>query len=554
MLRRSGSTVPEGNSPLPTFWLDSLSMEIQNQFEDVCRAMMDEGFYPHAVTSLTRIDTHISAVFLTGSTVYKLKKPLDFGFLDFRKLDTRRYVCEREVLLNQRLTHGVYRGVAAIRRDESGHYSTSGSGMPVEYAVVMQQLPEEDCLRSLLDRSRVGRAFMEQLGTCLAGFYERSARSPEIDHYGDPQVIEFNMEENFEQVAPFVGRLVEREKWDFIRQVSRAFFTNWKELFLNRVRIGRIRDGHGDLRVEHVYFHDGLQIIDCIEFNDRFRYGDVASDLAFLHMDLERMGFEELSRALVAAYVGCANDPGLYGLLDFYAAYRAIVKLKVICLGFGGLSGDDARVNAGKEVARYLEQAYRYAIRFSRPTLWIFCGLPASGKSRHAARTSEALMIPVFQSDVVRKQHMPTDQIVPYGQGIYRSESRNRVYAQLLALAQEQLKQGHSAVLDATFSDRKWREEASRLAADLDTNCIFVECTADEDTVRRRLKKREDSSGGSDARLQHLPDMLAHFQPLDEIPPENHFVLRTERGDSEAFGELLEKAYALKCVQVDGII
>ncbi len=529
-------------------------MENGKRFEEICRAMMKKEFYPHPVSLLDRRDTHISTVFLTGDWAYKLKKPVDFGFLDFRKLETRRHVCEREVVLNQRLTHGVYEGVTAICQDLSGRYSMEGPGTPVEYAVKMKQLPDEDCLQSLLDRSRVGRSAMEALGRHLAGFYERSVRSPEIDHYGDPEVIEFNMEENFKQVGPFVGSIVDGEKWEFIRQVSRAFFANWKELFLRRIRAGHIRDGHGDLRAEHVYYHEGLQIIDCIEFNDRFRYGDVASDIAFLHMDMERLGFAKLSRAVASAYAERAEDSGLYALLDFYAAYRAIVKLKVVCLGFEGLDDDRARTDAVGSAEQYLELAYRYAMRFSRPTVWVFCGLPAAGKSLLAARTSEALMIPVFQSDVVRKENAPEEQVVPYGHGIYRTELRNRVYAHLLALAQEQLKKGRSAILDATFSDRKWREEVSRLATDLDVNCIFVECTAEAETIRRRLHAREGSSGASDARLQHLPEILAHFHPLTEIPEENHLVISCEQAASGAFFELLEKGYELKCAQVTDIL
>ncbi len=176
----------------------------------------------------------------------------------------------------------------------------------------MRRLPDEASLMELLRQDAVSREDMRQLGRYLADFYARSASSPEIDHYGDPEVIAFNMEENFQQIEPFVDEFLDRERWEFIREVSRVFFQIWRKLFESRVRKGCIRDGHGDLRAEHVYFYDGIQIIDCIEFNDRFRYGDAVSDLAFLHMDLESLGHPEASRVIMAAYTERSGDIECY--------------------------------------------------------------------------------------------------------------------------------------------------------------------------------------------------------------------------------------------------
>jgi aminoglycoside phosphotransferase family enzyme/predicted kinase len=517
--------------------------------------MADPAFYPHAASRVERRDTHISAVFLTGEWVYKLKKPVNFGFLDFTTLEARRTYCRREVILNQRLSREVYEGVVAIRRDEQGKLSLVGPGEPVEYAVKMKQLPDDARLKILLKREEIGPREMKALGVRLAEFYERSARSSEIDHFGDPEVIEFNMEENFTQVEPFVGDLVEREEWEFIRQVSRTFFRNWKDLFRRRIEGGRIRDGHGDLRADHIYFFDSIQIIDCIEFNDRFRYGDVICDLAYLHMDLEHLDRPDLSLAALAAYVHRGEDPALYSLLDFYSAYRAVVKLKVACLS--SLDAESAKKKAELKAAvnGYLEQAYRYAMQFSRPSLWVFCGLPATGKSTLAGRLSETLSISLFQSDRIRKEAEGRPQVVAYNQGPYRAELRNRVYGQMLALAQEQLKSGHSAILDASFSRRKWREEARQLASDLDTNLLFVECVSRIESIGARLEARETGSDFSDARLLHLPDMIEHFEPLVEASPETHLRLETDEGEfPEIFEYLLSEGYARKCAQVRRVL
>jgi uncharacterized protein len=528
-------------------------MQKPQVFQDVCEAMAEPSFYPHPVDRVEFRETHISSVFLAGEWVYKLKKPVDFGFLDFRDPDTRLHFCQREVVLNQRLTQGVYEKVVSICRDETGRFSLD-SGEPVEYAVKMRRLPDGASLVELLRRQAVAGDDMEQLGRHLAEFYSRSDSSSEIDHYGAPQVIAFNMDENFQQVEPFVDELLDRERWEFIREVSRAFFQNWHKLFENRVQNGCIRDGHGDLRAEHVYFHDGIQIIDCVEFNDRFRYGDVVSDLAFLHMDLESLDHSNASRTILSAYTAHSGDLQCYSLLDFYAAYRAIVKVKVACLRSTEIDAPEAR-SALKEAAReYLEQAYRYALQFSRPTLWVLCGLPATGKSALAEELSETLSLTIFQSDRIRKEgknHLaPQEKIVPLDQGMYRAAMRQRVYAHMLALAQEELKRGHPVILDATFSRIKWREEARQLAMDLDTSIIFVECICRLATISERLEQREQRLSISDARLQHLTDMVEAFEPLSEIPGETHIRLDTEQPFNRSLLELLAAGYARKCAQV----
>jgi hypothetical protein len=534
-------------------------MDSHHLFEQICQAMADPAFYPHPVSHLERRDTHISAVFLTGRYVYKLKKPVDFGFLDFRDLEGRHRFCRQEVSLNQRLSHDVYLGVIEIRMDDEGRFFLGGGkGRVVEYGVKMKQLPDEASLEALLEDGKVSCSHMEELGRHLADFYAHSRRSQEIDHYGEREVIELNMEENFRQVEPFVGRMVSREPWEFIRQVSRAFFRDRHSFFDERVQAGRICDGHGDLRTEHIYFSDGIQIIDCIEFNERFRFGDSVVDLAFLHMDMERSGHPLLSRLALSAYVDRANDPALYSLIDFYAAYRAIVKLKVACLSSLEAQTSQQRELISKQAEDYLRHGYRYAMQFSRPTIWVCCGLPASGKSTVASRLSETQGLSLLQTDVFRndlKKAMPSrEHVVPYGQGIYRSGMRHHVYGHLLAGAQDELKSGRSVLLDGSFSQRKWREEVKQLSEDLDTNLIFVECVCDEELMRARLKLREETTGSSDARLQHLPDMRREFEPLDEVPAESTIRLDTSRPVSVTLNEALAEGYARKCAQVEKLL
>lgn len=523
--------------------------------EAICQAMMNPAFYPHAVRRVERRDTHISAVFLTGQWAYKLKKPVDFGFLDFTTRSARSRFCRREVQLNRRLSRNIYIGVNEIFRDDRGRWSMEGKGRAEDYIVQMRQLPDEACLTELLKNKKIKHFHMIQLSAKLADFYNQSEPDPAIRRYGRKDVISFNMEENFRQLEPFQRNFPEDEKWEFICQVCRSFLKNRYELLQHRLKTDRVRDGHGDLRTDHIYFTDDLQIIDCIEFNDRFRYGDAALDLAFLKMDLETQGFPEWSRVLLAAYVDKADDPGLYTVVDYYAAYRSIVRLKVVFMQFSEAeTGKSEKLKS--EAASYLAQAYRYAVQFSRPTIWILCGLPATGKSTLASRLSANLFIPLYHSDFLRKREGPSPkpQVVQYGKGVYSQGKRRKVYALLLERAHATLKNGRSVILDATFADQKWRDEARQLAADMDANIVFAECTCREKTIRRRLEQREELPGVSDARKMHLPKMKAAYVSFNGYQPEYHLRVDTDLPVREAFYRLLSAGYYCQWSQVEAMV
>ena len=529
-------------------------MSYPKTFEQLCRAMADPAFYPHPVSKLERRDTHISAVFLTGDFVYKLKKPIDFGFLDYTGLETRRRMCELEVRLNQRLSHGVYMAVVPLSRVGDG-FHPGDSGEVVEYAVKMKQLPDEASLSNLIVSGTIGSDRMFLLGSRLAEFYAASERNEQIDRYGSREVVEFNIEENFRQLAPFVGELLVEDRFDFVKESSRGFLRDRGSLFQRRIAEGRICDGHGDLRAEHVYFLDQIQIIDCIEFNERFRYGDTAVDLAFLHMDVERLGGADLSLAVLNGYTELSRDYGIYTLLDFYSCYRAVVKMKISCLSMAELAEGPRKRLMERRAVEYLGLAFRYAIQFARPTLWVMCGMPGTGKSSCAKRLREIFDIVLLRSDEVRKELPGYRGPVPFGTGIYRPDMRGHIYSRLLSMAQEELKNGRSVILDATFSKQKWREEAVRLAQDLDANILFFECVSSMATIRERLsRRRQGENGGSDARVEHLPGLADEFENLDELSPEQHARINTENDKEANLRIMLASAYAKKRAQIERII
>ena len=298
---------------------------------EIFQAMRQPDFYPHAVSNLEERDTHISKVFLTGAFAYKIKKPVNLDFLDFSTLGQRQRFCRREIELNRRMTTDVYLAVVPITCKE-GRYYLGGSGKIVEYAVKMRQLPEADCMRQLLRRKKITRDNLNALVLKLVAFYRQAATTKPIGVVGSWQTVRANTEENFQQIQEFVGDIVDERMYQIIRAATRAFLQRRKILFERRIENQKIRDCHGDLRTGHIYFVDGIQIIDCIEFNDRFRYGDISSDLAFLAMDLDYEGFAETARQIINAYLEYTHDEQMLSLLDFYKCYRACVRVKVNCI------------------------------------------------------------------------------------------------------------------------------------------------------------------------------------------------------------------------------
>jgi hypothetical protein len=318
-----------------------------------------------------------------------------------------------------------------------------------------------------------------------------------------------------------MGKIIDERMYQIIRSATRSFLHKHQALFANRIREGKVRDCHGDLRAGHIYFANGIKIIDCIEFNDRFRYTDIACDLAFLAMDLDFEGFGEIEQQLLEAFTRHSNDNQIFILLDFYKCYRAFVRVKVNCLRLeeNNLGEYESR-RLQRETNKYMELAYRYALTINRPTLWMICGIIGSGKSTTALALGQVLKLKVLQSDAVRKEMFgldPTAEVdVPFGTGIYSEESNRLTYAKMLMLAQEEMKRGCSVIMDATFSRQCHRISARRLAEDLDSNLIIVECVAGSPVIRQRLLARQTGRSLSDARLHHLPEFQNVFEPLTE--------------------------------------
>lgn len=292
------------------------------------RALLDGQAYPEKPGRVDLVQTQMSFVFLTGTFVYKIKKALHFGFADFTSLEKRRFYCGREVELNRRLSPTVYLGIVPIT-ESRGRFIVDGEGPAVEYAVKMRRLPTERSLSRLLLRGAVTPEMMERLARRIADFHARSRADAEISAYGSVSIVRRNTEENFNQTEKYIGITLSADTFEAIRSYSRGFLEKGAALFERRMKSGRIKDCHGDLHTEHVVFGDDIYIFDCIEFNDRFRYADVAAEIAFLAMDIDFHERPDLADRFVQAYIECSGDRELPSLLDFYKCYLAYVRGKV---------------------------------------------------------------------------------------------------------------------------------------------------------------------------------------------------------------------------------
>lgn len=328
------------------------------------KALLNPEIYPDHPQTIKFIETHISLLFLTGNHVYKLKKPVDFGFLDFTSLEKRKYYCEQEVKLNRRLSPGIYLGVVRITK-EGNQILLDGIGELVEYAVKMKQIPEEYLMDKLLEKKQVTSKMIEAVSEKLVNFYFAAETNDLIKSFAKPERVKQDTDENFEQTEKYIDVTIPGGVYEEVKNRTNDFFRTKEKMFYQRIASDRIRDCHGDLRLEHIFWGDEISIFDCIEFNERFRYTDVAADIGFLAMDLDYHGRQDLSEHLIRAFIGESGDQELIEVLDFYKCYRAYVRGKVESFRL-----DDPHIPGGekkeaqKRAQKYFNLAHRYALRF----------------------------------------------------------------------------------------------------------------------------------------------------------------------------------------------
>jgi aminoglycoside phosphotransferase family enzyme/predicted kinase len=496
-------------------------------------AMRRPDFYPHRADSIALVQTHISYVLLAGEHVYKVKKPVQFSFLDFSTAARRRHFCHEEVRLNRRLAPDVYFGVLGICHDGERYWlGPEDDAHAVEHAVHMRRLPAEHMLDQRLRAHLVTPELLDAIARRLAAFHRDADAGPEIAANGDPAAVWRVLEDDFTAAARFRDVTIVARDDDAIQQFARSFLARHDDLFRRRQAQQRIRDGHGDLRAEHICCTNGLAIVDCVEFNPRFRYCDVASDIAFLAMDLEDLGYAECAARLVDCYVMPAADPELRHLLPFYSCYRAYVRGMV-----DSLKSIEEEVSAGERDAarraaiRHFALAYRYTWAAS-PWLVAISGLSGSGKSAIAAALHARTGFVHINSDVVRTRlggALPVaDAHAGYAAGRYTPELNQRTYRTMLDEAERHLATGRGVILDATFQRREDRDAARVLARQHAVPFVIVDCQCSEAEVRRRLAARvRQADSPSEADWAVYLEQRQRFAPFRSDEQDDHVRLDT---------------------------
>jgi len=392
-------------------------------------AMSRKEFYPHRPTEVEVRQTHISYVFLAGPYVYKIKKPVRFSFLDYSTLQKRQHFCREEVRLNRRLAPKTYLDVIGVCRSNTGFALTENlpaDDRVIEYAVKMKRLPEDRMLSFLVRQEVVVPSLMLAIAKKLASFHEMaSVENSRL--YGSLDAIAANIRGNFEETRRFIDRTISLKLFERIREYNETFFRENADLFARRISEGRVREGHGDLRAEHICLVDDIVIFDCVEFDEGLRYGDVASEIGFLSMDLDFLGAADPAAELEVAYASAARDPALAALLPFYKCYRAYVRGKVESLKSEEREiADEGRRKASLQALRYFCLSSRYIKPENRPLLLVVCGMIATGKSTLAWLLAALTGFPVVDFDRVRKKlagiPATTRAGEEYQRGIYSEE------------------------------------------------------------------------------------------------------------------------------------
>lgn len=491
--------------------------------------------YGRQTKSVVAIETHISWVFLTDRFAYKLKKPVRFEFLDFSTPPLRRAACEQEVKLNRRLAPDVYLGVEPITLD-GDRLALNGIGAPVDWVVKMRRLPAGRALDRLIVAGELAQQQIEELAEKLAQFY---VRLPPVNLTTDDyrahlaQHVDANREELLAPAHGLPAEVVERvhgAQWLAMRLLHDAFG--------ERVADGRIVEGHGDLRPEHVYFAPSPIVIDCIEFNRDFRQIDVADELAFLALECEYLGAPQVGEQVIESYREASGDRFCSALLEFYKTYRACVRAKVLALR-AEQTAEDQRASLLSDARRYLELADRHARLLAPPCVTVVYGFSGSGKSTLAAMLAESLRMKHLATDSVRREVFSDGDVKPAGSEVYRPENRMLVYDDMLRRAELALEAGESPVLDGTFPTSELRERVVALARRHGAAPVLLRCHCPEEVAVRRIQERQEAGESlSEATPQVLRQQIERQEP--DSPGQPTFEIDTSGRPATALRDALE--------------
>lgn len=493
-------------------------------------ALRDPRAFDHPVGEIEVVHTHASAVVLAGEHVYKLKKPVDFGFLDYSTLEQRKAMCTAELDLNQRLAPGVYLGlVPIVIRD--GRVRLGGAGEIIEYAVHMRRLPEESTLLARLQSGDLNPALVGRIGRLMARFHRSARRGEDVSLHATFEAVRLNCQDNFTSLADHAGVVAPRSELLRLQLETQAELEAQSDLIDRRARAQVACETHGDLRLEHVYLLDAdqLAIVDCIEFSERFRCADPVSDIAFLAMDLRAHGAWELAKTLMAAYFDESGDEDGRALEPLYVAYRSTVRAKVRALQAAGAGVPEASRAHALQLARAHIQlgVGELAPHGERPCLVLVGGLPGTGKSVLSRNLSGASGFSWLRTDAIRKELAGLDPLAPAAAGvragIYTPEWNEKTYGECLDRAREHLFSGSRVLVDASFKEEVRRVEFVEAARQWGVPVRLLVCCTAAKLVKQRLAARTNDPSDADWSIyEHVQGSWEPFGPgtaplVDEI-------------------------------------
>ncbi|AVZ30271.1 AAA family ATPase [Nodularia spumigena] len=453
--------------------------------------MLQPGFYPHKVTEpIQLIQTHISYVLLTGDYAYKLKKAVNFGFLDFSTLEKRKHFCQEELRLNQRGAAQLYLEVLPVTMVDEQHH-LAGTGKAVEYALKMRQFPQEFLFSTLFEQGKLNETHLEDLGKVVAQYHAKSATDDYIRSFGEVPQVRAAIDENYQQTEKYIGGPQTPKQFQETKKYTDNFFVERPELFTSRVENNYIRECHGDLHMRNIaLWNDKITLFDCIEFNEPFRFVDVMYDVAFTVMDLEARHSPNLANAFLNTYVEQTGDWEGLQVLPLYLSRQAYVRAKVTSFLLDDPSiPETVKEEAAKTAAQYYTQAWEYT-KPKAGKLILMSGVSGSGKSTTAKYLARELQAIQIRSDAVRKHLGGISLGERGGDDLYTPEMTQKTYARLLNLGIILAQQGFHVILDAKYDKQHLRQDAIAQAEKHQLPLQIIYCTAPLEVVQERLANR----------------------------------------------------------------
>ena len=487
--------------------------------------LKNPSLYDNDIKNIKILQTHISYVVLTGKYAYKIKKPVNFGFLDFSTLEKRKYYCNEELRLNKRLCPDIYIDIVPITIKDN-NLQIDGDGKVVEYALKMKEFSQKDIMANLLKQEKIDEYIIDIICNILTDFYKRSEHSKEINKFGLVENVKKNTDENFQQTESVIDVTIKRNLFDFIKSNTNNFLKRKEDLFNERIENDHICDCHGDLHSGNIVVsRKNVCIFDCIEFNKRFRFSDITSDIAFFAMDLDYQGYPYLSSYFIKKYIEESNDLINSSLLNFYKCYRAYVRGKVIGFRLDDKNIDNNEITQIKSSAKkYFELSFYYSKLFSRslkkikPLLFITSGLTGTGKTTVANKISVDYDAHLVSTDSVRKDIEGINKFErhhdAYNTGLYSPEKMLFTYNKIFEKADKILKNGENVILDATFKNKDLRDRAKNIAFKNNSYFLIINCTCPEDKVKLYLEKRVKKKSISDGRWEIYLKQKDSFEPF----------------------------------------